>query len=253
MPVPPAPPPADAWRRALTGDRDAFEEAVAPYQEDLMSAARRQLGLQADLPSDEPPLPATDLTPEELVGETLVRAYERRASYDADRMGLRAWLLGVQTRALSRFQRREALYTERKEISLDAEVPDGADNDAVEEQLYEFNQPFSVTLYEDIVAGSMPDDIALSYDAEDRLTDDELTALADARFDDRTAQAVVLHDEFGVSLPEVAQILNTSLKDTAETLNAARVGLRERFGSASVPADPDDAVDSYTGDPIEEA
>ena len=229
MPVPPAPPPADAWRRALTGDRDAFETAVAPYQGDLLAAAHRQLDLPADLGPGEEPVPATDLTAEELVGETLLRAYERKASYDADRMGLRAWLLGVQTRALARFRRREALYTQRKEISLDAEVPTGADTDAVEEALYEFNQPFSVTLYEDIIAGSAPDDIALSYDAEDRLSDDELAALSDARFDDRTAQAVVLHDEFDVSLPEVAQILNTSLKDTADALNAARVGLRERL------------------------
>lgn len=196
-----------------------------------MAAARRQLGLLMDVLPDEEPLPSTDMTPEELVGETLVRAYERRESYNADRMGLRAWLLGVQTRALARFQRREALYTQRKQISLDDEVPTGADEDAVGEQLYEFNQPFSVTLYEDILAGAAPDDVALSYDAEDRLSDDELEALAGARFDDRTAQAVVLHDEFEVSLPEVAQILNTSLKDTAEALNAARVGLRERLDS----------------------
>lgn len=228
MPLPPSPPPDDTWRRALGGDRDAFEEAVAPYQDDLMAAAHRQLDLPADLGPDEAPEPLTDLTPEELVGETLLRAYERRESYDADRMGLRAWLLGVQTRALSRFRRREALYTQSKEVSLDAEVPNGAETDAVEEQLYEFNQPFSVTLYEDIIAGSAPEDIALTYDAADRLSDDELADLAGARFDDRTAQAVLLHDEFDVSLPEVAQILNTSLKETAETLNAARVGLRDR-------------------------
>ena len=230
MPVPPAPPHADAWRRALTGDRDGFEEAVAPYQADLLAAAHRQLGLQTDLADDEEPdSPTDDLTPEELVGETLVRAYERRESYSADRMGMRAWLLGVQTRALARFRRREALYTQRKVISLDAEVPKSTD--AVEEDLFEFNQPFSVTLYEDIISGSAPDDIALTYDRADRLSGDELAALPNARFDDRTAQAVVLHDEFGVSLPEVAQILNTSLKDTVEVLNAARVGLRERKDS----------------------
>ena len=250
MPTPPTPPPADAWRRALTGDRDAFEEAVAPHQDDLMAAARRQLGLLVDLPPGEAPLPATDLTPEELVGETLVRAYERREGYDADRMGMRAWLLGVQTRALARFRRRESLYTQGKAISLDAEVPTGADSDAVEEQLYEFNQPFSVTLYEDILAGSAPEDLALGYDAADRLSDDELARVADARFDDRTASAVLLHDEFEVSLPEVAQILNTSLKETAETLNAARVGLRGRIGSAEDVSGASPTVDSYTGDPL---
>jgi DNA-directed RNA polymerase specialized sigma24 family protein len=232
MPVPPASPPGDAGRRALTGDRDAFEMAVAPYQADLLAAAHRQLDLPTDLGPGEEPSPATDLTPEELVGETLLRAYERRESYDAHRMGLRAWLLGVQTRALARFRQREALYTQSKEISLDAEVPTGAETDAVEDTLYEFNQPFEVTLYEDIIAGTAPDDIDLNYDASDRLSSDELAALADARFDDRTTQAVVLHDEFEVSLPEVAQILNTSLKDAAEALNAARVGLRERTGSA---------------------
>ena len=44
--------------------------------------------------------------------------------------------------------------------------------------------------------------------------------------------------------------MDASLKDTAENLNLARASIRERIGSAPLPSDPDDAVDSYTGDPV---
>ena len=68
------PDPPDAWTRALTGDRDAFDEAIAPYQDTLLAAARRQVDVQRRIRR----LSADGLTPEELVGETLVRAYDGR-------------------------------------------------------------------------------------------------------------------------------------------------------------------------------
>ena len=260
-------PAPDAWQRALTGDRDAFEEAVAPYQDRLMTAAYRLLDVHRDVtgaPDDADPrdtdagstgddaTSATDLTPEELVGETLVRAYERRSSFDAGKMGFGAWLLGLQTRALARFVRQEALYTERKAISLDEEVPTGEEQDAVEEALYEFRQPFDVTTYENVIAGSAPDDPEISLDrlADERLSDDELAALPDANLGLTERHALVLHDEFELSLPEVAQILDASLKDTAEHLNLARASLRSRIGSAAGLSDGDRTTDSYTGDPL---
>ncbi|HEX8298592.1 MAG TPA: sigma factor, partial [Rubricoccaceae bacterium] len=134
------PDPSDAWRRALTGDRDAFTEATAPYQETLLTAARRQVQVQREAGT----LVESDLTPEELVGETLVRAFDGRAFYDADQMSFRGWLLGLQTRTLARLARDESRHAARSAVSLDEEVPTGANQDTTDEEFWEFHEPFDV-------------------------------------------------------------------------------------------------------------
>ncbi len=244
-------PSADLWRRALDGDRDAFEEALSPHLDTLRQAADRQLAVERDLISGEPTETPVDLTPDELVGETMVQAWDRRDRFDGDRMSLRAWLLGLQTRSLARVARRETRYARRKAISLDAELPVNEAQDAVEEDFYEFRQPFDVDTYEEITAGAEPDDVTMM--DSDELTDQDRAALADASFGAEAAQAVVLHDEFEVSLSEVAQILNASLKDAAAEMNLAREGMLARLGSTDDEHDDDPAVDSYTGDPLPDA
>lgn len=238
--------PSDAWPQALAGDRDAFQAAVEPHQSRLLAAARRQIATEIAAGTLRPDA----LTPEELVGEALVKAWERRSRFDADQLSFRAWLLGLQTRALSRFARQEARYTQAKAVSLNEEVPANEDNDAVGEALYEFRQPFDVTTYADLIPGSTPVDIETGGGDTAALTDDELAALDGASLDPDSRTAVLLHDEFDLSLSETAQILDASLKDTASTLNLARVTLREVAGSARVPDRASDARDSYTGDPV---
>ena len=257
------PDPSDAWTRALAGDRDAFEEAVAPYQDELLTAARRQVTVQRQnaLLSDDA------LTPEELAGETLVRAYDRRATYDADRMPLRAWLLGLQTRTLMRLAHAEARYDDRTPISLDAPVPTGEDTDAVEEAFYEFREPFDVLTYGDLVPGAIASDASPVEQGTSDLTDDDDNpdgptdgrgdnALTDDALADqvgRAHQALLLHDEFDLSLQEVASIFDASIRDIAENVSAARAGLLERMGSEPDASGADPAVDSYTGDPLPDA
>lgn len=245
----------ESWRRALAGDRDAFEEALAPYTDTLRDAAERQLAVERDLVSGEPVDGETvvDLTPEELVGETLVRAWDLKDRFDPDRMGFRAWLLGLQTRSLARIAQREERYTRRKAISLDEELPTSADNDAVGEQFYEFRQPFDVDTYEEIIVSAEPSDPEIDDYEDANLSDEDRAALADVAFQAETRQATILHDEFGVDLSEVAQILDASLKDTAKFMNLARVGLRARIGSDDDARNDDPAVDSYTGDPLPDA
>lgn len=245
-------PSPEVWRRALDGDRDAFNDALSPFTDILRDAARRQLAVERDVVSGEPLDGETevDLTPDELVGETLVRAWDLRERFDEARLGMRPWLLGLQTRSLARITRRETRYTSRKAISLDDEVPVNDDQDAVGEDFYEFRQPFDVDTYEEITAGTAPDDVTM---LDGDLTDDQRDALSDAEFDLDAAQAVVLHDEFDVSLSEVAQILNASLKDAAAEMNLARQGLRARLGSVADDHDDDPETDSYTGDPLPDA
>ncbi|MGB3542915.1 RNA polymerase sigma factor [Rubrivirga sp.] len=238
-----APPNAETWRRALTGDRDAFNEALSPHTDTLRGAAERQLEVERDPITDapDPGQKIVDLTPDELVGETMVRAWDLRERFDADRMSFRAWLLGLQTRSLARITQRQDRYARRKAISLDQEIPTNETQDAVGEQFYEFRQPFDVDTYEEIIASTTPDDPApdgFSLDGESR---------AEAR------QGALLFDEFDVSLAEVAQILDASLKDTAASMNLAREGLRARIGSVEDAHDDAPATDSYTGDPLPDA
>ena len=246
--------PDDAlWRRALDGDRDAFEEAIAPLQDDLLRFARRQVGLQRRLGQ----LSADELTPEELVGDGLVAAYDRRQRYDPEAMRFRAWLFGLQHRALVRILRQEARYAARNAISLDEEVPQNESQDAVEEALYEFRQPFDVTTYENLIAGSSPADVEIIFDADHdrtRLNEQERAFIerTDLDLPSEARQIALFHDEFSLNLAEVAQILNYSLKDTAEALNLARTTLREQIGSAEDLTDEDDEIDSYTGEPVQE-
>lgn len=245
MPSPPMSS-SDTWLRALGGDRDAFHEAVAPYQPAMLAMARRMIAAETAAGT----LREDDLTPEELVGEALVAAWNRRGRHDPAKLSPRAWLLGLQTRALARFAHQETRYTRAKAVSLDEEVPANEDADAVGESLYEFRQPFDVTTYADLIPGSTPVDIESGAGDVEALTEDELAALTDANLDPDGRTAVLLHDEFELSLAETAQILDASLKDTAAMLELARVSLREIAGSAPLPDDPSDAHDSYTGDPV---
>ena len=251
MPAAPADRPAldaEAWRRALSGDRDAFTAAVAPHQDGLLAAAERQV----EIARASGALPESALNATALVGETLVRAWEHRDRYDERRMGFRAWLLGVQYRAMDKVVRRERLYAERKAVSLSAEVPVSEADDAVEEALYEFRQPFEVVTYADLIAGSQPVDVSLDPEGNEPLTDAEQDALDRAGLSPEARGAVFLHDEMELSIAETAQILDASLKDTAESLNLARVSARQAaLGAAgALPEDPTDATDSYTGDPV---
>ncbi len=252
--MPPDQPPVEAWRRALSGDRDAFEEALAPYHDDLRAAADRLLGpSDEDDPDDDARGARYDLSPGELVGETFVRAWDLRDRYDADALSFRSWLLGLQARSLARISRADRRYADRKAISLDEELPTGEDQDAVEEDFYEFRQPFDVDTYEEIVVDASAQDPEVEgYDDAD-LSPEDRDLLADATFPDAPRQATILHDEFDVPLPEVAQIIDASLKDTAAMMNLARAGLLARLGSVDDNHDDDPTTDSYTGDPLPDA
>jgi len=229
---------SEDWTQALSGDRDAFERVLEPFREELLADAAREVAYLRATGALRP----DQLTPEELVGETLLRAWDLRSKYPADRLSMRAWLLGLQHRSIIRVMHFERQYDDRKAISLQEEVPIRPEDDHVEEDLYEFNQPFDVTTFDELLAGSMPADVEVDLDRNGQpvgdhstLTDEERSlidsATLDGRLDGVSRRAVLLHDEFSLGLSEVAQILNSSLKDTAEAVNMARTRLREHVGS----------------------
>lgn len=241
-----ASPPSDLWDRALGGDRDAFEEALVPHNDTLMEAARRKIAARTDAGE----LREGALTPEELVGETLIRAYDLRSGFDAGQMSFRAWLLGIQYRTLNRLLRDEHAYDDQKAISLDDEVPANERYDAVEEDFYEFRQPFDVTTYEELIPSQQPEDVEI--DPRGRsLSQDELDYLEASGLSAERRHLVEFHDEFELSLSEIAQIMEYSLQDTAEALGEARMHVRQYIGSTDEDQTAeDDPIDSYTGEPV---
>lgn len=215
---------SEQWRRALEGDRDAFEASVAPYLAPLRGAAARLLALNSHGGR------GTELTTEELLGETLLRAFDQRTRFEQTGMSFRAWLLGLQSRALALYEHRESEHASKSLVSMDEVVPTGDSIDAVEEDWWEFRQPFDVVTYEDVIAGTEPRDLDLAPIME--LSEETTRLLVELGLPADAAHAVVLHDEFDVSIAETAQILNASIKDTTENLNAARASLRDRRSNA---------------------
>ncbi|HEX8299397.1 MAG TPA: hypothetical protein VF594_09585, partial [Rubricoccaceae bacterium] len=126
-------------------------------------------------------------------------------------------------------------------------------------------EPFDVLTYGDLVPGSISADADATEQGVTTLTDDDdnpdgptdgredtnaLTPDEDADRLARAHHAALLHDEFDLSLAEVARIFDESLKSTAESLGLARTTLRQRIGSEEDFSGDDPAVDSYTGDPL---
>lgn len=233
------------WQRALSGDAEAFEKAVEPHRDLLLRNARAAIAER--LATQE--MNVDDITAEELVGETLLRAFHGRKHYPGDRMALPVWLLALQRRALDRITADEAEYRDRKAISLGEEVPFREDFDAVEETFYEFGDPFDVTTYDELIPAQAPDDVEI--DTARPLTEEEMAYLESSGLDPRLRQVVELHDEFDLKIDDVARVLEQSLQDTAEDISAARVHVRQWLGSRSVHEYRDARTDSYTGDRLD--
>lgn len=136
-----------AWARCLDGDRDAFHGLIGPYLDELFAAAQRDIRYHTAVAE----LGDGDLSAEELVGETLLRAWrDRRARPQL--LGLRPWLLGLQFRVLMRIVRQEQLLRRLVSVSLEEHAPEPPIYDD-DESFYEWFQPDEVVRWEDILAG----------------------------------------------------------------------------------------------------
>src|SRR5246500_1089037 len=104
-PPPQAPAPdAGLWERCIDGDRQAFQQLMRSHLDELFAAAQRDLRYHVLLRD----LRQHDLSPEELVGETLLPAWRDRLRKPAS-LRIQPWLLGLQFRVLTRIVRQERL------------------------------------------------------------------------------------------------------------------------------------------------
>lgn len=134
------------WQASLNGDRDAFQRLLNPHLEELLAAAGRDLRYHCaigDIRQDE-------ISAEELVGETLLRAWRDRHRRPHS-LDIRPWLLGLQFRVLTRIVRQELLRRDLASVSLEAPAPAEPIYDD-DESFWEWYQPDETLRWEDIVA-----------------------------------------------------------------------------------------------------
>ena len=79
-----------AWKAAQEGDREAFQAAVRPYLGELLRGARHEVRYRVALGDFR----ADDPTAEELAGEVLIRAWQKRHDRHSA-LRLRVWLLAL--------------------------------------------------------------------------------------------------------------------------------------------------------------
>lgn len=201
------------WQSVLDGDRAAFNRMVEPFLEELLTAAKRDLGYHRF--RGEPA--AKDITPEELVGETLLRAWASRKERPR-RVSLRAWLLGTQHRVLQKLLERPRWERDLWALSLDEPLPPEPLYDD-EESFWEWYQPDDIEKWEDV----FPDNVPTPEEAV--LTKETLEETFPLDVDER--QALLLYDEHKLTMLEVAYALGVSLEKASQMVQNARRRIRE--------------------------
>lgn len=199
----------DLWKAVLAGDRTAFRQWVTPHADELLLAARRELSHYQRLKMLRP----EDLTPEELVGETLLTAWRQRHRKPW-RLSVRAWLLGLLNRVLVRYVARERTFRRLWELSLEAPLPPEPIYDD-DESFWEWYQPDDLERWEDVI----PDAATLT---EEQLSLEEAPPEALDVLEPEERQVLLLHDLHKLSLQEVAFVMQRSVRETAELLQRAR-------------------------------
>lgn len=216
--------PADENDIRTAAHRDAFRGLVAPHLDILHRAARHDL----DYYNDQGVVHENDLTPEEIVGETLVYAWEHRAQQPHG-MSLRGWLLGIQHRVASRLVDGIASYRREKAVSLDETIPpDARGRGEQDRRQYGWKPEMDIT-WEDVTPGREPHDVEAPL-----FTNRDTFSL-----DPDTRHVVMMHHEFDVPLPEVAAIMSRTVEETAALLEQGRATLEQRIESPPSSESPD--------------
>ncbi len=198
-----------AWAEALHGDRDAFNRAVDPLVPELIEAARAELRVlvaEGELPEDL-------ASPEEVVGEVLLRAWRNRRRRPP-RVSLRAWLLAILYRVLD-----ERVHAERRRRRLaeaardmHPEVPPLED----EETFWQWFQPEDLPLAEPAMPEPVPDPETVAATLETRPR-----VLAPA-----ARRALLMHRRHRLDVREIAAVLRRPVGETRELVREAARRIR---------------------------
>jgi len=187
-------------------DKEAFRAQVEPHLGELLSAAAHELEYRQAIGD----LTLDDLTAEELVGETLARAWRDRRRRPP-LLGLRPWLFGLLFRVADSLARQEARRRDASAVSLEAPVPPEPVYDD-DESFWEWHQPDESTRWEDVIpaAAATPEQIVAALEREE------------GRALPRTARRLVLlTGVHRLSVAEAASALHLPAAEAARLLDEA--------------------------------
>lgn len=201
------PPPEDtAPASTLAGDRTAFSGFVEPHRRELQLHCYRMVGSIEDA--------------EDLVQETLLRAWRRRGTFE-NRSTLRAWLYRIATNAcldlLDRRPRRVLPYDVAPAARAGGPLPAAAD--------VAWLEPYPDLLLESAAPrDEEPDAVVVSRETV------ELAFLAAIQHLPARQRAVlILRDVLGWPAADTAALLEVSVASVKSALQRARGTLRERL------------------------
>jgi len=134
------------WDEVLLGDEELLKEMAEPYMPVLLEAARMEIKRERRLGNLQPDL----LQPEELVGETLIHAWQARHGR-SERMPLKDWLLDIQKHALQKLIAEEKKLHEPIAVSLEDPVPVETESETDENEYWEWVEPPVRDRWEDVI------------------------------------------------------------------------------------------------------
>jgi RNA polymerase sigma-70 factor (ECF subfamily) len=195
-----------AWAAAVAGDRDAFAVVTGRYRRELQVHCYRMLGSLDDA--------------EDLVQETLLRAWRRRDTFRG-RSTLRAWLYGIATNAcLDALERRgRRLLPPAVTSAADPLAPPPPASEAG------WLEPYPDQLLDEIVDDEAgPDETIVA-----RETIELAFLVAIQRLPPRQRAVLILRDVLGWSAREAADAIGTSVIATNSALQRARSTLKDNL------------------------
>jgi RNA polymerase sigma-70 factor (ECF subfamily) len=192
--------------RALTRGttREAFSELVEGHRRELQVHCYRMLGSVLDA--------------EDLVQETLLRAWKSRDSFEG-RAPLRAWLYKIATNACLD----ELANRPRRGLPPDL-YPAADPNSPLAAPV---SDPIWLDPYPDGLLGSLRNDPAARYDLRESITLAFLVALQ--TLPPRQRAILLMRDVVGLRASEVADLLEDSVSAVNSALYRARLKIEERF------------------------
>ncbi len=199
------------WKKIVEGDREAFDRLVESEMANLLESAKHEIAYYEDV-GDYPP---DYITPEELVGEAMIRAWEHRAKKPKG-MEPRAWLHAMLFRAADALAARRREIQSHETLPLEQKVPDAPlvadpvyDDD---EEFYEWYQPDEALKWEDVIG---------EIDLEPDLLIEAVES-APQRLEVKERRAAMLYCRFGFNLEQTCRILEEKPEKVAGFIEKAK-------------------------------
>ena len=199
------------WKKIVEGDKEAFDRLVEAEMANLLEAAKHEIAYYESV-GDYPP---DFMTPEELVAEAMIHAWDNRAKKPRG-MEPRAWLFAMLFRAADAIAARQREIQAHETLPLEEKVPDAPlvldpvyDDD---EEFYEWYQPDEALKWEDVIGNiDLKPDVLI-----------QAVESAPTKLDVKERRAALLYCRFGFNLEQTCRILEERPEKVADYIDQAK-------------------------------